>query len=647
MAGTALAAHQPRSPRFDVVIRSGTVIDGTGGAPYRADVGIAGKHIARIGNLADAEAATTIDATGLYVTPGFINIHSHATPAALSSAENMLTQGVTLEILNADGGGSLDIRNQLEDIAASGLALNIGANVGFNSAWTAVVGESDRRPAAGEVAKMRALLLTNLEGGAWGVSAGLDYKPAYFATTEEVVNVVRAAAPWRTIFTNHDRLTPEAGYSSRAGMSETMAIGARAGLVPVITHMKVQGREQGTASAFLKTMSDATAQGRFTAADAYPYLAGQSGLGALIIPGWAQDGGREKMLERFRDPALRAKIVAEAEEAMAARFGGPQGVYMPALERELTDVMKELGVSGGEALLRVLEKDNTGAILRFGIEEDLVKILQHPTTSVACDCGAALPGRASHPRYYGTYPRVLGRYVRETRALTWPDAIRKMTLLPAATIGLVDRGAIAVGMAADITVFDPTTVIDHATFEQPTLKSDGIRHVIVNGRLALQDGTVTGQQGGRVLLRTRNMPSRLVDMSGARGLVVNMTTPDKERDWRVDIDVAQRGEARANGRLNALSLVFGRNQSDGTAESRMSIQSVALGSLQVSGNWATITARATLTSGLRTAEEVTISLIVEGADPWADGDASVTLRIEELNGSWNLRLPSASVRITQ
>jgi N-acyl-D-aspartate/D-glutamate deacylase len=529
---------QGATPRYDIIIRGGTVVDGTGGAPFRADVAVVGKHIARIGNLSRSEAATVIDATGLSVTPGFINLHSHASPAALSTAENMLTQGVTLEILNADGGGPPDIAKQLSDIAANGLAINIGANAGFNSAWAAVVGESDRRPTAAEIKTMREMLVANLEKGAWGVSAGLDYKPAYFASTEEVVEIVQAARLYRTVFTNHDRVTPESKFSSKVGMNETMVIGARAGLVPLITHMKVQGREQGTAAEFLKTMSEATAQGRFTAADAYPYLAGQTSLVALIIPGWAQDGGREKMLERFKDPALRAKIVAESEEAMAARFGGPQGVYMPALKRELVDVMNEHGVSGGEAVVRILEQGNTGIIARFGLEDDLIKILQHPTTSVACDCGAARPGTATHPRYYGTFPRVLGHYVRETKALTWPDAIRKMTLLPAATIGMVDRGAIAVGMAADIAVFDPATVRDHATFVEPTRFSDGIRHVLVNGVIALRDGAVTGARGGRPLYRSKSMPSRPMSVTAPRR--VRFTVPQQ-----FAIDVSQPANARA------------------------------------------------------------------------------------------------------
>lgn len=646
IAGTgALVAAQspPPLPRFDILIRGGTVIDGTGGAPYRADVGVVGRFIARVGDLAPAEAATTIDATGLYVAPGFINIHSHAVPGALATAENMLTQGVTLEILNADGGGPADIAKQLAEIAASGLAVNVGANAGFNSAWASVVGDTDRRPTTDEVAKMREILVSNLERGAWGVSAGLDYKPAYFSKTEEVIDVVRAAAPWRTIFTNHDRITPESNYSSRVGMTETMAIGARAGLVPVITHMKVQGREQGTAAAFLKTMTEATAQGRYTAADAYPYLAGQSGLGALIIPGWAQDGGREKMLERFKDPALRTRIVVEAEAAMAARFGGPQGVYMPALKRELTDVMKELGVTGGEALVRVLEQDNTGAILRFGIEEDLVKILQHPTTSIACDCGSVPPGRASHPRYYGTYPRVLGRYVRETKALTWPDAIRKMTLLPAATIGLVDRGAIAVGMAADITVFDPNTVIDHATFEQPTLVSDGIVHVIVNGAVALADRTPTGRQGGEVLVRSRHMPSRAHGPIRTRRVAVSMPPVDRNMAFWVDFEVSQTGSSpRATGRLNGLTpLMKSIRPGEPADEARVAYSAVEFGALQVAPDWASVTGRVRVGP---TNDERNFVVIVEGNDPVARG-AMVVMSIDGFPAPWTQNVRPGGVRI--
>ena len=195
------------------------------------------------------------------------------------------------------------------------------------------MGAADRRATPEDVERMRTLVLTGLDCGAWGVSAGLDYKPAYYAQTEEVIRVVEAAAPWRTNFTNHDRLTPESGFSSRAGVAETIAIGEKAGVMPVVTHMKAQGLEQGTAATLLAMMQDATKRGRYTAADAYPYLAGQTSLGALLVPAWAQDGGRDEMLKRFKDPPQRARIALEIETAMQARFGGPEGVFLPAARR--------------------------------------------------------------------------------------------------------------------------------------------------------------------------------------------------------------------------------------------------------------------------------------------------------------------------
>jgi N-acyl-D-aspartate/D-glutamate deacylase len=193
-------------------------------------------------------------------------------------------------------------------------------------------------------------------------------------------------------------------------------------------------------------------------------------------------------------------------------MGGPDAIYLPASRRQLVDVMKEMQVtSGGEAIMRILETENPSMIGRFGAEEDLVKLLQYPATSVACDCGSAPVGVPTHPRYAGTFPRVLGHYVRETKALTWENAVRKMTGLPASTVGLVDRGFLRVGQAADLTVFDSATVIDHATYEEPAKPSDGIRYVLVNGKLALRDGSPTGERAGRALVRTKEMKSRAMD----------------------------------------------------------------------------------------------------------------------------------------
>src|SRR5262245_54577353 len=464
---------------------------------------------------------------------------------------------------------------------------------------------------------MRAIVLLGLESGAWGVSAGLDYKPAYFAQVEEVVRVVDVAAKWRTNFPNHDRLTPESKFSSRVGVGETIAIGEKAGLFPVVTHMKAQGVEQGTAADLLAMMQSATKRGAYTAADAYPYLAGQTGLGALMIPAWAQDGGRDAMLERFKDPAQRARIVTETEQAMNARFNGAEGVFLPATKQQLVDVMHEMNVSAGEAVVRILEQGNTSAILRFGSEADLVKILKHPTTAIACDCGASTETR-QHPRAFGSFPRVLGRYVREQKVLTWEDAIRKMTALPANTIGMVDRGFLAPGMAADVTVFDPNTVIDHATYEDAGQLSEGIRHVVVNGRFVLRDAKVTGEQGGRVLARTTHMPSRPMTSNVARQ--VSLQRPD------VSMDLTQTSRAR-----RAIGSFQFR---DGTT----TVRTEEIGVLQTTDKWASFTARVRDAAG----DERSALVIVEEADPFNEGQPTVTVVVDG-GPATSIRVPALSV----
>jgi N-acyl-D-aspartate/D-glutamate deacylase len=610
----AAASAQPAS--FDIIIRNGTVIDGSGNPRFDADVGIRHGFIAAVGDLGQATATTQIDARGLFVTPGFINIHSHASADALPTAVNMLTQGVTTEILNADGGGPLDLAQQLHTLAVPGLAVNVGGYIGFNSAWASVVGNADRRASAEEIQRMRGTIATGLSQGAWGVSAGLDYKPAYFARTEEVIKIVEVARPARTNFTSHDRVTPESNFSSKAGITETLVIGQKSGLVPVVTHMKITGAEKGSAGAVLASMAQAAQRGSYVAADAYPYLAGQSGLGSLIIPGWAQEGGREAMVKRFADPKLRALIITEAEHAMQARFGGPESVYLPRTQQQLTAVMKEMNAGAGETVLRILEQGDPGAILHFGIEEDLVRILSDPATSMACDCGASTATRV-HPRFYGSFPRVLGRYVREQKIMTWEQAIRKSTSLPAATIGMIDRGLVSPGMAADLTVFDPNTVIDHATYDHPAERSQGIRFVLVNGTVALEDGVPTQAHSGKPLYRTVNMPSRPTNET-LRSLSAKGTVSGH----RVSINLAHRAGARQ---------AAGAFDIDGFGPVE------TIGVLQTTSGWASVT-------GVDRARR-SVALVVDLHDPGNPGSATFAVNVDgapAMRGS----LPLNAVTIT-
>jgi len=487
---------------YDLILRGGTIIDGSDSEAYQGDIAVNGDQIAAIGQLGSTSGLTEIDVSGLVVTPGFINIHSHAVGDGLPTAVNMISQGITTEIMNSDGYGPIDIKDQFDSYMQNGLALNVGGFIGFNSVWLEVVGNENVRPTQNQINQMQDIIRAGLGAGSWGVSAGLDYVPGYYATTEEVIEVLEPFAAWNVVFANHDRVTPESGYSSITGMTETITIGESTGLIPLVTHMKVQGWEQGRADEILESMRVAkTSNSEGAVADLYPYLAGQTGLAALIIPSWAQAGGREEMLQRFSDSELRARIIEEAEEAMDLRWGGASGVLVGG-EQELTDILNDLGTdSHGEAVIRLLEEADNGVILRFGSEEDLIKIMQHPSVSIACDCDATPEDTRAHPRYWGTFPKVLGEYVREKGALTLVNAIYKMTGLPANTIGMEDRGLLKPGMAADITVFDAATIIDHATFANPTARPDGIEYVILNGELALSNGVVTGIQAGEVLNR--------------------------------------------------------------------------------------------------------------------------------------------------
>lgn len=624
----AVTACSP-APTYDVVIRGGTVFDGTDGPGVVADVGIEDGHIRRVGDLSDQAGAEEVDATGLYVTPGFINLHSHDRLDALPTSANLLSQGVTTILLNADGGGPLDITAQLDGAARSGLPINIGAHIGFNRAWGEINGPRDERPTAERIAAMQMVIRDGLRNGAWGVSAGLDYKPAYFSTTDEVVEVLAGLEAYRTVFTNHDRLTPESGFSSTEGMRETIEIGEATGLVPVMTHMKIQGREQGSADAVLAMMDSATQRGVFTAADAYPYLAGMTGLGALLVPGWAQEGGVDAMLSRFEDPALRPRIVAEANEAMAARFGGPEGVFLPDTQRELTDVMREFGVEdGGEAVLRLLsEQASRPVILRFGAEEDLAAILSYRATSISCDCDPA-EGAAGHPRNYGTYPRALGRYVRELGVLSWEGAIHRMTAVPAETVGMIDRGYLTPGMAADVVVFDPETVIDHATYLDPAEHSEGIREVWVNGVRAVSAGEVVPSAGGQPLRRALFMPARPV--SGGRGarLALRATRSVDGVEGTLEVDLTQSaGSAAAVGTLREVS-------EDGSIVWEVG----AFGHLQTAEGWTSVTGTVQGPAG-----EAAVTVVVDSAYPGLAADRTLVLVVVEGAEPVRLDVPSGSV----
>jgi len=615
---SSLASAQSLEVEYDIIISGGTIVDGSGIVGYQADVGIKDGYIYAIGDLSRATARRRIDAHGLIVAPGFIDSHSHANEALLPTPLSALSQGVTTEILNPDGGGPTDIADQLRRLEANGLGINVGVMIGFNAAWSAVVGPDDRRPTPEEIEAMRAIIAKGMEDGALGVSSGLFYAPAVFSTTEEGIQVSEAAKQWRAVYSTHMR---NENFGILASMTETMDIALGSGLTPDITHMKIASPYTwGKAADAVGIIKQANASGIFMTASVYPYTASSTSLTA-IVPPWVQEGGRAAMLERFADPVLREQIAREIESFMRIRVRTADQVYFPQQGLTLAEEAERMGgVSIGEATIRILEVGNRSTIFHFGSEADLATLLANPYATVASD-GGVTDSAAVHPRRYGTFPRVLGRYVREQGILSWQDAVRKMTGLPAAFLGLVDRGFIAVGMAADLTVFDPRTIIDHATFDNPKQYAEGVHYVLVNGQVAFEQGNLTGVTPGIALRKHPNAPSRpmnpphLVQAIGTGS--VSLRDPDIQ--WNdVNFDFALRqlpDDARATGFFRMKDWA-----------NDLELVSVDLGKLQVADGWASFTGL-----GLVNGQELRVfRVIVDEQDPFLNGKTSVSIWVHGL-----------------
>ncbi|MCO1574299.1 amidohydrolase family protein [Crossiella sp. SN42] len=618
-AGLLLATPAPAvaaPPELDAIIHGGKVFDGSGAPGRITDVGLKDGRVHRIGDLSRVRARARYNATGQFVTPGFIDVHAHTdTGAPLASAKSSLTQGVTTELLGPDGGGTYEIDKQLKELDAVEKGINLAPYVGFNTVWQATMGEKDTRPTAVQSAQMRARIERGMRQGGWGVSGGLGYPPASYARTNEVVDVVRGARSWRTLFTDHIRDETNLVVESTA---EDIAIGKAAGLMPEITHLKVAGpRNWGKSATMLRLLREARAAGTHAGGDVYPYTAASTAL-EFYVPGWAKDGGTAAMLARFADPALRPRIDTETSAFVRDDVGTPDKVVLPELaNRSVADLMAEYGgVSIGEAIMRILAAHNGSilAVMHIGSEEDLANFITDPFVAFSSD-GGVTDSAHTHPRHYGSYPRVLGRYVRERGLLSWEEAIRKMTGLPATMVGMVDRGYLAEGMAADVTVFDPKTIGDRATFAQPKQYSVGVQWVFVNGKLALTGGEPTRAAAGQALRRASSMPTR--PQNAGRDLKANAAGLLRPLDGRgasvLAASLSQRaGERTASGAV-LVAGPFGV------------LRSTRLGRLQTSDGWFSVTGIGKLANGTERA----FTLTVDEQDPLAGPDRRrATVRID-------------------
>jgi N-acyl-D-amino-acid deacylase len=499
---------------YDIVLENARIYDGAGNPWFRGDVAIQGDTIAAVGRIpASAQAKQRINLNGLALSPGFIDIHSHARRGIflVPSAENLVRQGVTLVIEGPDGSSPIPIRPFLEKLAATKFGINFALFAGHGSIREAVMGTQNRPATPEELEKMKGLMRDAMRDGAFGMSTGLFYVPGNFTPPNEVIEIAKVAGQMGGIHVSHVRDEAEGILDSTI---ETIRIGELGNMPTQLSHHKVMGKPYwGKSKDTLRLAEEARARGVDVTADAYPYDASSTGTGALF-PQWSLEGGNKALNERLSAPESRAKIKAEiVNRIITARGGGdPKNVSLASCSfdaslagKNLAELTKAKGLeptpeNAAETAMELQSKGGCSAVYHAMSEEDVERILRWPHTMVASDGGIQVMGEGvPHPRSYGTFARVLGRYVRERKVITLEDAVRKMTSLPAWRIGLMDRGLIRPGMKADIAIFDPEKVQDLATFEKPHQMAVGFQHVFVNGKPVLLNGKMTGELPGKVL----------------------------------------------------------------------------------------------------------------------------------------------------
>lgn len=527
---------------FDVIIRSGVIYDGTGRAPIHADVGIRGDRIAVIGNLKSAAATTIIDAAGLAVAPGFINMLSHSESSLLvdGRSQGELREGVTTQIFGESSMGPLsdemkrrrqaaqgDVRfeipwttlsDYLRFLEKRGISQNVASFIGAGTIREYVVGLEDKRATPEQIARMCELVRREMEAGALGITTALIYAPAFYASTEELIAMCKVAAMYKGKYTAHMR---NEGNELLDGVKELIRISREAQIPAEIYHLKAAGRDNwNKIDQAFALVEAARKNGLKITADMYTYTAGATGLTACMPP-WVLDGGFDALLKRLQDPATRAKIATAVRtetkgwENLYLNAGSPDGILLvgfrsetlkPLIGKTLSEAATIRGKDPVETMMDLILEDRSRVETVYFLinEENIKKQIRRPWVSFGSDAASMAPEgvflkSSTHPRAYGNFARLLGKYVREEKVISLREAIRRLSGLPAANLGLDHRGFLKPGMFADVVVFDPKAIADHATFEKPHQYSTGMRHVFVNGVQVLKDGEHTGAKSGRAV----------------------------------------------------------------------------------------------------------------------------------------------------
>jgi len=527
LAGALSSGLGGQGTAYDLLITGGRVVDGTGNPSFVGDVALRDGRIAALGRLSGRPAARTIDATGRVVAPGFIDIHNHSDETILEdgNAESMIRQGVTSMILGEGGSAApsdawLRFADYFKELQHRGISTNIGSYVGSSQIWSRTHGSRAGPPAPDTLDRMRAAVRQAMQDGALGVASSLSGPPGVWIDRDTLVAMCEVAGESGGIYSTHMRTE---GHGVFEAVAEAIDIGRRAGVPVDIIHLKIAEKALwGRMPDLVATIANARASGVEVQANVYPYRAGQNNLSS-IIPPWAHEGGRDALIARLKDPALRPRLEREILNGIPGSnwynhytaTGGWDGMLLVALSnpayrrfqgKRMHEVIDALRKPGIDVLFELLieNQGSVPTVYFHHAEEDMRYALRQPFVSVGSD-GAALKTEGPlargnpHPRYYGTFPRVVGRYVREEKVITLEEAVRKMTSANAAKLRLYDRGLLRPGMWADVTIFDPATIIDRATFEQPHQYAVGIDYVIVNGQVVLARGSHTGARPGAIL----------------------------------------------------------------------------------------------------------------------------------------------------